>query len=100
MKQTNVLKWMGMCLVFLSGSALAIEGWTFGDVGFTAYKLDSYFPGTSGLGTIGTQNPTLTVQIGKRYQITVTNFGSHPIEIIAKAATFSGIRFYYRNCLL
>lgn len=88
--KTNVLKWVGMCLVILSGSAPAIEGWTFGDVGFTAYKLDSYFPGTSGLGTIGTQNPTLTVQIGKRYQISVTNFGSHPIDIIAKAATSSG----------
>ncbi|MEN6306390.1 MAG: PQQ-dependent sugar dehydrogenase [Anaerohalosphaeraceae bacterium] len=86
----NVLTWIVVNVLVFSTVVLAVEGWTFGNAGFTAYTLDSYFPGTSGLGTVGTQNPTLTVQIGKRYQVTVTNFGSHPLEMIAKAATASG----------
>lgn len=78
------------CVFDSVGTVRAVEGWTFGNVNFSAYRLDSYFPSTSGLGTISDLNPTLTVQIGKRYQVTITNFGSHPIEIISKAATPSG----------
>ncbi len=89
MKKINFIIWIVVSVFSFANGAQAIEGWTFGAVGFT-YTLDSYFPSTSGLGTISTQNPTLTVQIGKRYQVTVTNFGIHPIEIIAKAATTVG----------
>lgn len=72
-------------------TAHAVEGWTFGSPSSFGYTLDSYFPSTSGLGTVGPAlNPTLTIQIGKRYQVTVPNFSFHPLEIIAKAPTFSG----------
>jgi len=75
------------------GSVKAVEGWTFsngGTLGIGGWMLDSYFPSTSGLGTVGpTLNPTLTLQIGKRYQIADPNFAAHPLEIIAKGSTFS-----------
>jgi glucose/arabinose dehydrogenase len=86
-----------VAVVFVLGivqSALAVEGWTFsngGVLGIGGWTLDSYFPSTSGLGTAGpTLNQTLTIQIGKRYQITDTNFTVHPLEIIAKGTTSAG----------
>lgn len=66
--------------------------WTFGDVGFSAYRLDAFEPAGANLGTVGAQNPTLALELGRRYQVRVVNFGSHPLEIIAKAASASSDR--------
>ena len=93
MKKLNVKTLLAAftAIVGIVQTAHAVEGWTFGSPSSFGYTLDSYFPSTSGLGTVGpTSNPTLTLQIGKRYQVTVPNFSFHPLEIIAKAPTFSG----------
>ncbi|MHC4708504.1 MAG: hypothetical protein ACYS8I_15635, partial [Planctomycetota bacterium] len=46
--------------------------WTFGNVGSASYRLDAFDPADTGLGaSLGSQDPTLTVQIGKRYEVTV-----------------------------
>ncbi len=80
----------------LSGAAGTIEAashdvaWTFGNVGSRSYRLDAFEPDDAGLGAnMGTQNPTLTLQLGKRYQVTVTNYLQHPFEVIAKGSTAS-----------
>jgi glucose/arabinose dehydrogenase len=50
--------------------------------------LDAFEPGDAGLGaSIGAQDPTLTVRVGRRYQVTVVNFGPHPFEVLAKGAS-------------
>jgi glucose/arabinose dehydrogenase len=64
-------------------------GWTFGNVDFSAYRLDAFAPGGANLGTLGSQNPTLALELGKRYEVKITNSSSHPVEVIAKAATAS-----------
>jgi glucose/arabinose dehydrogenase len=62
--------------------------WTFGNVSSSSYRLDAFEPGDTGLGaSIGTQDPTLTLQIGKRYQVAVTNYLPHPFEVIAKGTS-------------
>jgi glucose/arabinose dehydrogenase len=66
--------------------------WTFGNVGFSAYRLDAFTPTAAGLGTVGTQNPTLALQLGTRYQIRIVDFGTHPVEVIAKGASASADR--------
>lgn len=63
-------------------------GWTFGNVSSSSYRLDAIEPGDTELGAnLGAQDPTLTLQIGKRYQVTVTNFIPHPLEVLAKGAS-------------
>lgn len=60
-------------------------GWTFGDVGFLSYKLDSVEPSDDDLGAaVGSENPTLTLQLGRRYQVTIVNYQVHPFEVLAK----------------
>ncbi|MCH7558327.1 MAG: PQQ-dependent sugar dehydrogenase [Planctomycetes bacterium] len=62
--------------------------WTFGNVSSRSYRLDAFAPDDAGLGaSIGTEDPTLTLQLGKRYQVTVTNFVPHPFEVLAKGAS-------------
>ena len=93
MRKNKILFNVVMAAIVLAavGSVKAVEGWTFsngGLFGSGGWTLVSYFPSTSGLGTVGpTLNPTLTLQIGKRYQITDPNFVAHPFEIIAKGST-------------
>jgi len=63
-------------------------GWTFGNVGSSSYRLDAFEPDDAGLGaSLGAQDPTLTVQVGKRYRVLVTNFRPHPFEVLAKGAS-------------
>ncbi len=91
MRKNNLLIWIVVSIFAFVNGAQAVEGWTFINNGTFGWQLKSYFPSTSGLGTIGPAlNPTLTLQIGKRYQITDPNFTVHPLEIIAKAPTSSG----------
>jgi len=61
--------------------------WTFGDVGMMAYRLDGFEPTSLQFPPLGTENPTLPLELGKRYQIRVINPGAHPLEIIALAAS-------------
>jgi len=74
--------------LFASGTIQASShdvAWTFGNVGSSSYRLDAFEPADAGLeATLGTQDPTLTVELGKRYQVTVTNYGFHPFEVLAK----------------
>jgi len=59
--------------------------WTFGNVGSSSYRLDAFDPSDIAFGTVGSQDPTLPLELGKRYQVTVTQPSVHPLEIIAKA---------------
>jgi glucose/arabinose dehydrogenase len=82
----------GMAVIL--GTSGAIEAashdvaWTFGNVGSSSYRLDAFEPGDAGLGAaIGAEDPTLTVRVGRRYQVTVTNFVPHPFEVLAKGTS-------------
>lgn len=62
--------------------------WTFGNVGAFSYRLDSFSPADAGLGAaIGTEDPTLTLKLGKRYSVKITSFQIHPFEVLAKGAS-------------
>jgi hypothetical protein len=58
--------------------------WTFGNVGNESYILDRFEPSGIVFGDIGTEDPTLLLHLGKRYQVTVPDAVEHPFELIAK----------------
>lgn len=64
-------------------------GWTFGNVGFSSYRLDALEPDDANLAPIGSEDPTLSLELGKRYQVTVTNYTFHPFEVLAKGSSAS-----------
>lgn len=77
---------LGLC-ASVSASSHDVA-WTFGNVGSSSYRLDGFSPDDAGLGAnLGTQDPTLTVQIGTRYQVTITRFTQHPFEVLAKGSS-------------
>jgi glucose/arabinose dehydrogenase len=79
-------------LVFVPAAAPAQPhdvAWTFGNEDFSFYRLDAFAPAGIPFAPIGSENPTLPLEMGKRYQITVTNYSIHPVEIIGKAASAS-----------
>ena len=61
--------------------------WVFGNVGSSSYRLDQYDPPDIPFGEIGAADPTLPLQLGSRYRVTVTNYQPHPFEVLAKAAS-------------
>jgi glucose/arabinose dehydrogenase len=61
--------------------------WTFGNVGSNSYRLDAFEPANIEFGTIGSENPTLPLELGKRYQVKVSDYIMHPFEIIAKSTS-------------
>lgn len=63
--------------------------WTFGNVGSSSYRLDAYDPPATGFGNLGDSDPTLLLELGLRYQVTVTQYQMHPLEILAKASSAS-----------
>jgi glucose/arabinose dehydrogenase len=63
--------------------------WTFGNVGSSSYRLDAFEPVAAGFGTIGDEDPTLPLELGQRYEVTVTNYTVHPFEVLAKAPSAS-----------
>ncbi len=63
--------------------------WTFGNVGSSSYQLDAFDAPGIEFGEIGSQNPTLPLELGKRYQVTVTNYTVHPLDVIAKGSSVS-----------
>ncbi len=42
------------------------------------------------IGTVGVDNPTLTLEVGNRYTFSSAAFGGHPFQLIAKGATSAG----------
>jgi glucose/arabinose dehydrogenase len=79
-------------LVCLLGASAAYAqsadvSWTFGDIGSSGYRLDAFAPAGANLGVLGGVNPTLTLQMGQRYQVTVVNYTAHPFEVIAKSSS-------------
>jgi len=45
--------------------------WTFGNVGSSSYRLNAFESGNIEFGAIGSQDPTLPLELGRRYQVTV-----------------------------
>ena len=75
-------------IVALAGISQAVDvSITLGDSGFSGYVLNSFSPADAAVGTIGALNPDLKLVYHKRYEITVVNYVSHPIEILAKATS-------------
>jgi len=63
--------------------------WTFGDNGSEAYRLETPEPYCINLGTFDRENPTLLLEMGKRYQVRVVHYTDYPLELIAKGASAS-----------
>ncbi len=61
--------------------------WTFGNQSSQSYKLDAFSPNDVPFGTITTEDPNLLLHLNKRYRVTVTNYASHPFEVLAKGAS-------------
>ncbi len=60
------------CLALSSASGQTYDAaWTFGNVDFSAYRLDTFEPAGANLGTVGAQNPTLALEL----RHSVTKFG-------------------------
>jgi glucose/arabinose dehydrogenase len=79
-----------MLVMFYSVSAQAQlfdVAWTFGNVGSSSYRLNSFESSEIDFGTIGSEDPTLPLELGKRYQVQVLNYTVHPLEIIAKSTS-------------
>ncbi len=64
--------------------------WTFGDVGIESYRLDAFTPQDIEFAALGSEDPTLPLELGKRYQVTITDFSFHPFAVIAKGASAGG----------
>jgi hypothetical protein len=58
--------------------------WTFDNMENQSYVLNSYEPNNIVLGDFETENPTLLLSLGKRYQVTILDAVNHPFELIAK----------------
>lgn len=82
-------------IVVLWGSFVTAFGqdydvaWTFGSVGASSYRLDAFDPADADLAPLGSEDPTLPLVLGKRYQVRVVNYTIHPFEVIAKGASAS-----------
>jgi hypothetical protein len=63
---------------------------TLNNNGMSSWRLDSYSPPEANVGPLAVANPTLNLVISKRYEITDPNFGPHPFQLIAKAASSGG----------
>lgn len=60
--------------------------WIFGNKGTEAYLLEEIEPSHINLGELNATNPTLSLRIGQRYQVTVDFAEAFPLEIIAKGS--------------
>ncbi len=72
-----------------SCAPLCNGNWTFGDNGYGAYRLEAPEPCRIHLGTFAADNPTLLLEVGKRYQVRVVHYTDYPLEVIAKGASDS-----------
>ncbi len=62
------------------------ESFTVTAIGSSFYQLTAASPAS--IGTTGTNNPTLNLEIGRRYRVDCPS--AHPFELIAKGSTFAG----------
>ncbi|MCH7919944.1 MAG: hypothetical protein IIC50_18395, partial [Planctomycetes bacterium] len=83
-----------ICALFMTGLLATVATgqspdlrWTFGNSGSSSYRLDSFSPGNANFGSIGSLDPTLPLEVGKRYEITVRAFQVHPLNILAKGSS-------------
>jgi hypothetical protein len=77
-------------LNFGSGSFVdpdPVLSWTFDNITFQSYVLDSFEPNDVVFGSIGAEDPTLLLHLGKRYQVTILDDVNHPFEVIAKGSS-------------
>jgi len=78
-------------VVAFSGVAASAQtydvAWTFGSVGSSSYRLDAVVPDNIGFPPLGSEDPTLPLELGKCYQVTVTDPAFHPFEVIAKGSS-------------
>lgn len=80
----------GLLLLTALASAQTYDvSWTFGNVGNRSYRLDAAEPAGSDMGNLGREDPTLPLELGKRYQVKVTNYTVHPFEVLAKGVSSS-----------
>ncbi len=63
------------------------KAWTFADQGFEGYRLDAAHPVDLQITAYARANPTLPLEVGQRYQLTVVNYRVFPLEVIAKGAS-------------
>ncbi len=88
-----VLQFASVSVVLLFLGSLAAraqphdEAWTFADDGTLGYRLDAYHPVNIEINAFVRENPTLPLEVGKRYQFTVANYTLYPLEVIAKGAS-------------
>jgi len=89
--QLHPVMYLSIVMTLMIPTALPAQpvdvSWTFGNVGSSSYRLDAFEPTDLEFGTIGSQDPTLPLELGKRYQVKVTNFIPHPFEVISKASS-------------
>lgn len=73
----------------LTGTASAASDfrWTFGNNGFSDYRLDAVSSSEVYGGLPGATDPTLILTVGKRYEVTVSNSGTHPFQVLAKGGS-------------
>ncbi len=82
---------IALVLVAAAGTAAAVSDfqWTFSNNTFLSYRLADGSAVSSTLlydGPYPADNPTLTLVVGNRYEVTVVNSTTHPFEVLAKGA--------------
>ena len=77
----------GMVLTHATAYAASDVQWTFGNNSFFDYELVAFNDKNAPLNAdLGSLDPTLTLRLGVRYQVTVLSPVAHPFEVIAKGA--------------
>lgn len=86
---TRIILAVSVFLWVLTGVSAqpADYNWTFNNDGSVDYRLTVVSSTDLFAGALPSDDPTINLQVGKRYQVTVVNFGPHPLEIIAKGAS-------------
>lgn len=82
---------LGDLLLCRQGHAPAIVpppgSWTFGNSGSNHYTLAAISSADICVSPLATNDPTMLLAVGARYTVTVTNSGTHPFQIVARAAS-------------
>lgn len=93
MDETQANKWVYL-LAGVLALAPALAGaqpydvaWTFGNVNDASYRLDAFEPSNTGFPALGSEDPELPLELGQRYQVVITNYSFHPLDVLAKGAS-------------
>jgi hypothetical protein len=73
-----------------SASGVPSLEWTFDNEGAGDYKLTAVSSTEIYSGVLPALDPTITLKLGRRYKVDVSDSAAHPIQIIAKGATAGG----------